>query len=515
MLFRKETYFQFVRYYFLFAILVSAFLPIANIDVNQVLASSYDIPIIIYPIPALVEYTLNEVTIYANPITAENSSWHNNVTLPFLFLAIYIIGVGISSIFFLVKLFQLSRLLRRYGVYGVKPSKVIDIPDIPTFSFFNYIFIDKNKISKESEKKIIAHETVHIQQKHSIDLIVVELFAIVLWFNPLIYVVKKRIKENHEFIADRDVVGMYSNKFEYSKLLIQNSSIIKTNILTHNFSYSLLKRRLFMIKKSKNPLLFSLKLTGVAIAVSIVFFACSGPASNEDLLDKHTENKSVETESEYDDANVFTVVEEMPEFVGGNEELIAFLSKNIKYPKEAKDNDIEGKVIVSFVIDTDGSVTDAEVVRSVGSGCDEEAVRVVSSMPKWIPGKQRGKAVKVSFKLPINFALDAGSKDQVFQVVEIMPEYPGGEKALFSFLGNNIKYPEVAKKNKVTGRVFVTFVVEKDGSVADVKLLKGIGSGCDEEAMRVIKSMPNWKPGTQRGKAVRVQYNLPIKFALQ
>ena len=515
LLFRKEAYFQFIRYYFLFAIITSAILPMMNIDINQLIAINYNIPIIIYPIPTLVEYTLSEVTIYSNPAISTEVVWFNQLSLPVLFLSIYIIGVVFSLFIFLFKLAQLSALLSRYWVCRINDSNIIDIPDSPTFSFFRFIFIDKNKLSGESEEKIIAHETVHIEQKHTIDLIIVELFAIILWFNPLVYMIKKKIKENHEFIADRDVIGLYSDKFEYSSLLIENSSIIKTNILTHNFSYSLLKRRLFMIKKTRNPLLSSLKLIGVAFAVSLVFFACSGPTSDDDILAKQSENKTVETESRTNDSDVFTVVDEMPQYNGGKEELIAFLSKSIKYPAAAKEKGIQGKVVVNFVIEKDGSVANTEVVRSVGGGCDEEAIRVVSSMPNWIPGKQNGKTVKVSYNLPINFVIDDKEEDQVFTVVEDMPEFPGGRKALLSYLANNINYPEEAKKAKVSGRVFVSFVIEKDGSVNDVKLLRGIGSGCDKESIRVVSSMPNWTPGTQKGAPVRVQYNLPIKFALQ
>ncbi len=513
LLFRREAYFQFVRYYFLFAILTSAFLPLMNININQIFIAYYDIPMIISPVSTIVEYTLGEVTIYANAEAGEGTGWFNQLSFSLLLLSIYLIGIVISSLLFLVKLIELSALLRRYGVYRRDESNIIHIPNTPTFSFFRYIFIDENNLSGDSEAKIIAHEKVHIEQKHSIDLIVVELFTIILWFNPIVYIIKTKIKENHEFIADRDVVGLYPDKFEYSRLLIQNSSIIKSNILTHNFSYSLLKRRLFMIKKTKNPLLFSLKLIGVAIATSIVFFACSGPTSDEDM--KVSQNKNTEAGSVDDNAVVFTVVEEMPEYDGGMDELIAYLSSSIEYPKEAKEKGVQGQVIVNFIVDKDGRVTDANIAKGIGSGCDEEALRVVSEMPNWKPGKQRGQSVNVSYNLPINFKLDGKEDEDVFKVVEVMPEFLGGRDALLSYIGNNIKYPGEAKKTGVSGRVFVTFVIEKDGSVNDVKLLRGIGAGCDEEAMRVIKSMPNWTPGTQRGEAVRVQYNLPIKFALQ
>lgn len=107
-----------------------------------------------------------------------------------------------------------------------------------------------------------------------------------------------------------------------------------------------------------------------------------------------------------------------------------------------------------------------------------------------------------------------GTEEVVFTVVEQMPEYPGGKSAMYAYMGKSIKYPEKARKNATEGTVYVTFVVKKDGSVSSVSVLRGIGDGCDEEAVRVIKEMPNWKPGMQRGKAVNVQYNLPIKFTL-
>jgi periplasmic protein TonB len=110
---------------------------------------------------------------------------------------------------------------------------------------------------------------------------------------------------------------------------------------------------------------------------------------------------------------------------------------------------------------------------------------------------------------------ESAEEAQIFMVVESMPEYPGGEAALYSFLAENIKYPQMAKESGIQGRVFVTFVVERDGRVTDVRVLRGIGGGCDEEAVRVVESMPKWTPGKQRGKSVRVQYNLPVKFTLQ
>lgn len=106
-------------------------------------------------------------------------------------------------------------------------------------------------------------------------------------------------------------------------------------------------------------------------------------------------------------------------------------------------------------------------------------------------------------------------EQEIFQIVEEMPSFPGGEQKLMEYVGKNVKYPQIARESGIKGRVFVSFVVEPDGSVSNVKVLRGIGGGCDEEAMRVVKSMPKWKPGKQRGKAVRVSYMLPVNFQLQ
>ena len=117
--------------------------------------------------------------------------------------------------------------------------------------------------------------------------------------------------------------------------------------------------------------------------------------------------------------------------------------------------------------------------------------------------------------VPVEVEEEEVQEQEIFQIVEEMPAYPGGEQKLMEFISKGIKYPQIARETGIQGRVFVGFVLEPDGSVSNVKVLRGIGGGCDEEAMRVVKSMPKWKPGKQRGKAVRVSYMLPVNFKLQ
>ena len=514
LLFKREAYFGFNRYYLLFAIIISAALPFINFNIYQIFSNGSEGILLAAPVYSLVEYSLGEVIIYGGSKEVANSTWlSNGISFFEAIMLIYFAGIFFALSRFCFRLYQLSQFLRQSEVTIHRGLRfVYTEPGTPVFSFLNYLFIDKELFENSGEvEKIIQHEKIHINQKHSLDLIVAEIITIIQWFNPLAYLLKKSLKENHEFIADNMVIAAYPDVISYSRLLIENSSIVKTNILTHNFSYSLLKRRLFMIKKTKNPLQFSLKLVWVLLALNMVFFACSGPVQKDEI---DTSSQSVEKVHSGED-ETFTVVEIAPVFPGGMEKLFQYLANNIEYPQVAKEKGIEGRVFVNFIVDNDGSIDSVKVLRGIGSGCDEEAVRVVSAMPKWKPGMQRGKPVRVSYNIPIKFALDNKVADSVYTLVEVMPEYPGGINALMSYLSKNIKYPETAKKAGVQGRVFVSFIVEKDGRVNESKILRGIGAGCDEEALRVVNSMPKWKPGLSEGKPVRVQYNLPIKFQLQ
>lgn len=226
----------------------------------------------------------------------------------------------------------------------------------------------------------------------------------------------------------------------------------------------------------------------------------------------------------------YVIVEDMPEFPGGEEALRKYISEHVNYPEIAKKNGIQGKVYVSFQVSKDGSVKDARVARGVDPSLDKEALRVIKNMPKWKPGKQRGEPVNVAYTLPIQFKLDDDNAEKgdkkskithedqegkpVFYIVEDMPEFPGGENALREYISNHVKYPEIAKKNGIQGKVFISFVVSKDGSVTDAKVARGVDPSLDKEALRVIKSLPDFKPGKQRGELVSVSYTVPVNFVL-
>jgi TonB family protein len=192
------------------------------------------------------------------------------------------------------------------------------------------------------------------------------------------------------------------------------------------------------------------------------------------------------------------------------------------YPDTAIKAGIEGRVVVKFIVTEDGSVTDITISKGVSKEIDEEALRVMRMMPKWKPGRQNGKPVKVYFTLPIQFKLDeekaqpttdtAGKKKaDTFQYVEVMPK-PTVD--ISEYLSKNMKYPKAARRAGIEGKVIVRFVVTTDGSIDDVTVVKGIGKECDDEAVRVIQNMTKWTPGTQNGKPVNVFFTIPINFQL-
>jgi TonB family protein len=498
---RKESYFGFNRYYLLFSLISALLLPLFSYPVTQLISYSPALPAILIR-DQLAVFTLEEVVIRAGDqvgkMVTAYGTWQ-------LLLIVYFSGVAFQSVRFMFRLIHIAAIVRKSRKQKYGNSTFVFVDGSPTHSFMKWIFTDPELLKSKDISRITEHELVHISQHHTFDLILAELLIIVQWFNPLVYIVRKRIKENHEYLADRAMIEGCSTYESYHALLVRHSGITPTNILTHNFSYSLLKRRLQMMKKPKRPLRFGLGVLFIFVLFTGVFFACSSPGEKD--------KDAVEVTGAVTD-EVLTVAEVMPEFPGGMDSLIKYLAGNIKYPQQAKEENIEGRVFINFVVEKNGSIGEAKVLRGVGGGCDEEALRVVSGMPDWTPGYNNGKPVRVSYNLPVKFTLDINATDSVYTIVDTMPKFPGGLNALMNYLATNIKYPEKAKKDNVHGRVFINFIVEKNGKVSHAKVLRGISKECDQESLRVVSNMPNWKPGLKDGQPVRVSYNLPIKFVV-
>jgi len=212
--------------------------------------------------------------------------------------------------------------------------------------------------------------------------------------------------------------------------------------------------------------------------------------------------------------------EQRPEFPGGMEKLYQFIGENIKYPELAEKQRIEGRVIVKFVVQKDGSIANVEVLKSPHESLSEEAIRVMQIMPKWIPGKVNGEFISVYYTLPFTFKLEdepdniVNSEESKLTLEELdeKPEFPGGLDGLQKFLNQNLIYPQEMQKLGFQGRVIVQFIVETDGSVSNIYILNSPHPAFSEEAIRVIKKMPKWKPGMKDGEPVNFQFILPIYF---
>lgn len=235
------------------------------------------------------------------------------------------------------------------------------------------------------------------------------------------------------------------------------------------------------------------------------------------------------------DADVYEVVENMPEFPdGGMPGLMKYLSANIRYPEAAHKDGTQGRVTVQFVVGKDGSIGNVSILRGVDPALDAEAIRVISGMPKWKPGTQKGEPVNVRYTVPVMFRLtpepvdkidemivvgyrnpDAPVTGEVYEVADKMPEFPGGMTGLMQHLSKNIRYPAEAHTNNIQGRVVVSVIINTEGKVTNAKIVQGVAPSLDAEALRVTGTMPDWIPGTKDGKPVNVKYTFPVVFRLQ
>ncbi len=353
-------------------------------------------------------------------ITISAASTLNHFSFINLFFTGYIIITIFMGLRFIFNLFKLWNLYYRSEKIEADGYRILlTEKNIQTFSFFNHLFINKALYhSKQASRQIIKHELVHINQKHSIDIVLVELLIIFQWFNPFVYLLKKSISETHEYLADRGTLATEPDISGYKLLVLTHSTRQRVNSITNNFSYLLIKKRISMMEKTVSKfktaitaIVFTMVLAGVTISCSDTpnkSEPAAQPKQTTRLSDSLTAEKPPvpETIPPKKQDSIYAVVEHMPEFPGERKALMKYLADNIKYPKEAKKRGIHGRVFVNFIVEEDGSVTNVKLLRGIGGGCDEESIRVVEAMPKWIPGEHEGKKVRVSFNVPIKFVLN-------------------------------------------------------------------------------------------------------------
>ena len=339
---------------------------------------------------------------------------------------VYLIGVGVMGMVFLFKLGKILFIIvsspkkKMPGYTAVFTGK-----EHGSYSFFNYAFFPNENVNSD----IVRHEMSHIAHHHSADILFVELMMIIQWFNPFIYMYKRELQSLHEYMADRDVVATGIDKQNYMMLILQQCTAVDFSNMSNNFSFLLTKKRIKMITQSKKAKGVVIKaLLTLPLFALLLFANCK---SNEN--DKSSDNK------------------------------------------------------------TGAATENVEATKTVG----EANTPAVTDDSEFIIDDT-----------------EFDNSDIELGAVEVFPEYPGGTTAMFDFIQTNLKYPESAIESNKEGRVFIGFVVEKDGSISNVNVLRGVCEELDAEAVKVVKAMPKWTPGMNNGKAVRVQYTLPIVFKL-
>ncbi len=400
---RQLTFFKLNRSYLLVGVIFSLLLPI--------------IPPVRFLSPEKEMSRFIEGITITNNIGADK--YNKSLELINPLIVIYLGGMAwfILRLFFgLGKLVYLCLRFPSTRIDG-KRTVVLEGNQAP-FTFFNILFITNSNLPIDKDDSIIKHELAHIYQFHSIDLILLEFAVIVQWFNPFIWLIKRALKEEHEYAADDQVVKEGYNKLTYQQLLLEQTMGVTAMGLVNCFNNSLLKNRIKMMTKNKSGINTRLRYL---LTLPMIVMICT-----VSLLDVN--QVLAQDDQVYDKADV------MPEFPGGMQEVRLFLAQHLIYPEIAKEQKVSGKIYVQFIVNEDGSVEDVTVLRTdiddIIEGektmisystpeelktspkkegitaLKEEAIRVVNSLPEFTPGLIEGKPVKVRFTFPINFALE-------------------------------------------------------------------------------------------------------------
>ncbi len=449
----KETFHRVNRVVLLLTAVMSFVLPLCVITMHET--------VVVAAMPA-VEIGEVQAVVADKPDTP---LWQ--MALPVLF----IIGVVATLGYTVTSLANLMLLIRHSEKHRQEDGVVICVTDhqVSPFSWMHYIVLSRQDYAEHNEA-VLAHERGHIRLRHSWDVLLVDTLTALQWFNPAMWMLRQDLRAIHEYEADGAVLSQGFNARQYQYLLITKAASIGGYSIANGISHSTLKNRIHMMlhKESRRSHLLKLlalvPIVGTAMALNaetvtdyqyqtphkkqiikkgkkaatikadggneIVVIERTVTPQNTECNATLSEREPVEMPNgmEVDKTKkAFDVVEQMPQYPGGPAALMQFLAQNIRYPEEAHKAGVQGRVIVSFVVETDGSISEAKAVKSVSSELDAEALRVINSMPNWIPGMQNGEAVRVKYTIPVTFQLQGSEKPAVSHVM-IGPEHKGKSK---------------------------------------------------------------------------------------
>ena len=496
LLLRNETYFMLNRIYLVSAAILSFFIPMMQAEWVKNLFITQKVQQTIYYIDPGFVYQVSP--------TAESG---------------FTVSQFFTAVYWLVTMLLLARLIYRF----VKLKRYLQSAGTGNaFSFFGKVKVDENLPQQDV---ILQHEMVHVAQLHSADVLLFEILSILNWFNPVIYFYRKAIKYNHEFIADRDAINFGVDKSDYALLLLSQSMGIEPNTLTNSFfNQSLLKQRIMMLHKnpSRRAALLKYGLSAPLFAAMLVL--TSATVSEQKTIRIISDNIS-------SDATITEVADDITSQVSSP---VAPASTEKSMVKTV--SDLKGKVVnlngeplagvaVAYTKKHSGFITDKEGDFKINNYVEGDLLTfelagygIIAKSFNNIKGKLpiivlQGNKTTVFNSVTINNNPDKGDVVS-FAAVEKLPSFPGGEAAFGNYLARSIRYPKQAKDENIQGRVIISFIVEKDGKLNDIKVLRDLGGGLGIEAVRVLSESPNWNPGIQNGKPVRVSYTMPVNFTL-
>mgnify|MGYP006280184973 CR=1 FL=1 len=415
----NRTPFAWQRLFLVGGMFFSALLPLLHISLSP------DSPLAAFP-----QLMLDPVVVSAGNADEAATGFFTRVfsadagLVPSLFYYIYWAGVlAVASLLFhrIFKIIQMRRVGRTHH-HGGYQLIALD-RDTPTFSFFNQIFIRKEEMrDPETRYYILSHELVHVRRLHSLDNLFTEILSALQWFNPIIWLLRRELKQVHEYEADRAALDRAGNVHQYTTLLFRQTFGIP-HISPVNHFHSSIKKRLLMLRKSKSITDPTRALIFIPLVVALILvFACSEntnkneqPQKQETVASKKAgaapQQKDKESKGQNDTDDVFIAVEEMPEFQGeGVAGFRRYIQQQVAYPEEAAEKGLEGTSFIKFIVNREGAVEDIEVVRSSHGILDQAAIDAIKGSPKWKPGTQEGNKVKVQFTMPVVFKLPEKQK---------------------------------------------------------------------------------------------------------
>lgn len=454
---------------------------------------------------------LPELVVYANK-EVESQATANSIGWLQFAGYLYFAGLFLSLLLSVWRIGSLLKWLRRLpfryaGDYSYQLAPTGG--RFPTSSFLNYIFWDNTtSLTKEEEQQLLRHEVAHVKQGHTYDILLLELLTALLWFNPFLYFYRHSVRQVHEHLADRYALQQGEPQ-RYLQLMVRQT-LRQANIplISPFFQHNTLNRIRMIQTKPSKPLLRA--IFGLSLAAT-VFFVVACEDETEKLAGEPQQSISaaehMATESKLEVTRTPNPDKASKPGIGISEQgrMIAIKTPEFIYViQKFKDKETFEKA--------------SEIVGTLKPESDEFESNLVDKL-----GEISGESLRFKFQSAPSGSEDfpqtieaptaQGSDTDVFEVVEDQPKPVGGMDNFYEFLGNELRYPEQANKLGVEGRVFVQFIVDKQGQVYDVKTVKGIGAGCDKEAERVIK-LSKWEPGRQRGQAVKVRMIMPISFKI-